>query len=475
MPPSIAELIEALPEDRDAGDDRERSGLEGLWMRAIPVGTFKRLSMMGTLQAKIGVAYLFRWIRGWFQDAEQRQKDLAETHFRTALRLLDSMCYLRGAVMKMGQTLANFPDIVPDEIVRTLEKLHFEAPPMHFSLIREFVHNELGADPEDLFESFDEVAFAAASLGQVHRARLKTGENVAVKIQYPGIARTIRADLRILAPALLPARLSTDWEYLKQGLDHVCESLERETDYENEARLLKKARALFGEDDGIVVPRVHDEFSTRRVLTMEFLDGVHIHDFLDTDPSQDLRDRYGEKLMRSWYRLLYGGRLDYIDWHPGNFIFMDGERLGLVDFGCMIEFDDAEWELMQLADRPLTTGLREDRVAFIKRWNVISDEEKDREFLDLSERFVEWSWRGRSLDEPTDFGDGEELRRGLEIFAELFKRRYARSQPCTVLITRWEFAYRSFLYRLKARVNLTKLAEEEIGVTGWNRSEYVHR
>ncbi len=114
--------------------------------------------------------------------------------------------------MKVGQTLVNFDDLLPDELVKTLEQLHFEAPPMHYALVREHLHNELGGDPETIFAEFETTAFAAASLGQVHRARLKTGEPVAVKVQYPGIARTIRSDFRNLIAVLTPMRLSKDWQ-----------------------------------------------------------------------------------------------------------------------------------------------------------------------------------------------------------------------------------------------------------------------
>src|SRR5688572_21394803 len=181
--PTIAQLIEALPEP-DAIDSPPAPALPmpGASMRPVPVGRLRRIGLLGTLQAKIAAAYLFYWVRGWFRGAAEKERMLAETHWRTAARVLDSMGYLRGATMKIGQTLGSFPDIVPDEFVETLEQLHFQAPPMHWSLLREMVYNELGGDPEDLFASFEQRAFAAASLGQVHRGRLKTGQEVAVKV-----------------------------------------------------------------------------------------------------------------------------------------------------------------------------------------------------------------------------------------------------------------------------------------------------
>src|SRR4029453_10060727 len=115
------------------------------------------------------------------------------------------------------------------------------------------VHNELGDDPEKVFAEFDKQAFAAASLGQVHRAVLKSGEEVAVKIQYPGIARTIESDFRNLMVFLLPSRLNKDWESTKDQFDDLRRRLTQETDYELEAAHLRKARPLFREEDGIVI------------------------------------------------------------------------------------------------------------------------------------------------------------------------------------------------------------------------------
>jgi aarF domain-containing kinase len=477
MPTSIAELIAALPEDLDEGAVPATAELPELAsrmsLRPIPIGRLRRFTLLGTLQAKIAAAYLFHWLRGWFKSADENQRLLAETHWRTALRLLDSMTYLRGAVMKAGQTLANFPDIAPRAFVETLERLHFDAPPMHWSLLRELVHNELGDDPENLFAEFDQRAFAAASLGQVHKARLKTGEEVAIKIQYPGIARTIREDFRNLFPFLLPARLSKDWENTKDQFDDLRMRLEQETDYELEAANLQKARSLFREDDGIVVPRVFPQFSTARVLTMDRLGGVHIDGFLARDPSQEERNEFARKILRAWYRMMYAGRMFYADFHPGNFLFLDDGRLGLIDFGYVPHLTDDIWELMRKMDRPLTTGRRDERLAALKEWSWIGDDPADEERLRLSDQYADWSWQSRYCGGEFDFADEADFRRGVDLFLEMVRKRYSRARPITPTIARQMFGWRSMLYRLKAKIDVSPIAEEEIKATGWDRSDYA--
>jgi predicted unusual protein kinase regulating ubiquinone biosynthesis (AarF/ABC1/UbiB family) len=442
-------------------------------IRPVPVGRWRRLRLLGTLQAKVCTAYLFYWIRGWFQKADQKERLLAETHWRTALRLLDSMSYMRGAVMKVGQTLANFPDIVPREVVETLERLHWDAPPMHWSLLREMVCNELGEDPDKLFASFDKRAFAAASLGQVHRARLQTGEEIALKIQYPGIARTIREDFRNFFLYLLPGRLGKDWENVKDQFDDLRTRLERETDYEAEAAALAKARPLFHEDDGIVVPRVYPQYSTARVLTMERLDGVHLDEYLARNPSQEERDEFAHKLLRAWYRMLFAGRLLYADMHPGNFLFLDDGRLGVIDFGFMLSLDDELWNLFRKMDRALTTGRREDRIASVKEWSWLTDDPADADFLRLCEPYADWCWRSRYWGGPFDFGDEADFRRGIDLFTQMVARRYSRARPCTPVLARQCFGIRSLLYRLKASIDVRPIAEEEVKATGWDRSDYA--
>lgn len=464
---SISELVDALPvverEDADAAFPVTSN-------RPLPTGVVQRLSLMGGLQAKIAVAYGLHWLRSWFQDAAARERDLAETHFRSAVRMLDSMGYLRGAVMKIGQTLANMPDFAPQQMVETLEQLHFQAPSMHFGLLREMVVNELGDEPENVFAEFNETAFAAASLGQVHRARLKTGEEVAVKIQYPGIAKTIRTDFRNLIPLLLPARLTRDWENLKEQVDFLRRSIEQETDYVKEAGLLEKARGLFYEEEGIVVPRVYPEFSSERVLTMDFIEGDHIDGFLARNPSQETKNEFAIRLIRSSCRLLYQGRMNNVDWHPGNFLFLPDGRLGLIDFGCVVTYEnEALWEQIRIVSRALMTGREAHIREAMKTWSRLDDGPQ----LDAFTEFGKWAWRPLHTPGPFDYGNADYLQEGIEMCKEMAAKRWTRNHPTNLMQFRWECSHRMMSYRLGACVDSMPIMEEEIPAAGWDRSDFV--
>ena len=474
--PTVAELMKSLP-----AADESRHGIDivpadllgkASW-RPIPLGRLRRLGLLGTLQAKIGAAYLFYWLRGWFTNATESERMLAETQWTTAVRLLDSMSYLRGAAMKVGQMMANFPDIAPQAFVETLDQLHFDAPPMHWSLLREMVHNELGDDPETLFASFEQRAFAAASLGQVHRATLRSGEDIVLKIQYPGVARTIGEDMRNLLLFLLPSRLSKDWDNMKAQFDDLASRLTMECDYEAEAAAQEKVRSLFRESDGIVVPSVIPQFSTARVLTMERVEGVHLDAFMARNPSQQERNVVAERMVRAWYRMMFTGRLLYIDFHPGNLLFLEDGRVGLIDFGMMLPLNDELWRAFQVIDRALTTGRREDRVTANKLWCELSDDECLGDRMQLIDEYADWCWRSRYCGGEFDFADEVDFRRGVDLFARMVKRRYSRAKPSTPLIARSQFGWRSILYRLKAKLDIRPIAEEEVKATGWDRSAYV--
>ena len=463
----LKDLLAALPEDIAPkglplglpGEELRRI-LTDLSMKPVPVGSLHRLWTIGELSAHIALAYLALWIRGWFAGAEAREQRLMEANLRLALKTFQRLGYLRGAMAKVGQALGAFPDILPDEIVATLDRLHFEAPPMHFSLIREVVSDELGAGPEDLFGSFDRDAFAAASLGQVHRATLKSGERVAVKIQYPGIARAIDADFRNLNALMLPLRLGKTWESMKGYLGEIRRMLAFEIDYEHEAANLLEARGLFRPDDGIVVPALYPEYSTKRVLTTEYLTGLHLADFLRTNPSQGARDEFGTRIYRAHLRM-FCRDMGYADPHSGNYLFMNDGRLGLLDFGCIQRFGPEERELMRIAENYIQNP--EAFPEFLRHACGLDDDElADEDYVQAMERSISWFNEPIWGEQPFDFGDPEHLRRGVDGLATLVRKRYTRSHPMVLYITRSGYALAALLLGLRARIDMHTLAAREL-------------
>src|SRR5262249_6122829 len=152
--------------------------------------------------------------------------------------------------------------------------------------------------------------------------------------------------------------LGRDWESTRAQLNELRLQLEQETDYEREAACLSRARSLFREADGIVVPRVYREFTTARVLTMGYVRGAHLKEYLAGNPPQQERNAFAAKIVTAGNRLLFAGRMLYADFHPGNLVFTQDGRLGLLDFGFVRQVSGAEWELYRKHDRPLTTGER---------------------------------------------------------------------------------------------------------------------
>lgn len=472
MSTKVAELVAALADlEKDEGPTRPdplREALADLTRRPGPEGALRRLWAFGGLQAQVALAYLAYWLRGWALDADRRERERAEAHLRAAIAMLRTMGYLRGAATKLGQALANFPGIVPDQVVETLERLHFEAPPMHFALLREHVRDELGREPEEAFATFDPRAFAAASLGQVHRATLHSGEDVAVKVQYPAIGRSIRSDFRNLSAFLLPLRLGQGWEPLKAQIEEIRRVIELETDYEREAEWQRRARSLYHEDDAILVPRVYDDLSTRRVLTMEYLDGVHLPAFLAGDPPRERRDHFGGLIVQAGCRLHYAGRLLYADPHPGNYLFREDGRLGFLDFGCVRPYTDREWECNRLADLAIRGGDEDVVRAARAALGLAEGDEADPELMARDVALARWMWRPYLEDGPFDFGDPGYLPEGVDLLAAFGRVRIVSPFPTmNAFLARWYLGVTAILYRLRARVDVRAIYLRERQAAGW--------
>ncbi|MFH1028385.1 MAG: AarF/UbiB family protein [Pseudomonadota bacterium] len=459
-----AELLDLLPKDcaTDPSGKRLAGLLTRIAMNRVPVNSFSRIWTLGSLQARVAAGYLAYWLRSRFSDAEKKQRLKSEAHLAAALKLLGTMGYLRGAVMKVGQMLANLPEVVPEEFAEVLSALHFEAPPMHYALVREVFLDELGREPEELFASFDRQAFAAASLGQVHRARLHSGEEVAVKIQYPGIARTIKADLRNLRLLLQPMCLSEEWQNTLDKLADIERMLLMETDYEQEAAYNRKARLVFDDADRIAVPLVHDQYSTGRVLTTEYLRGCHLDEYIASAPDQEQRDHFTHLLTVATFRLFY--RLHWLlaDPHPGNFIFMEDGRLGLIDFGCTLVLNDEQW---LVSNEPIQAVLERDEplldLAIAKACLFDDPGMMSADHLDTVRRGFSWFMEPWLQEGLFDFGDRDFFRRGIDNMIEMTRKRYTRSVPLTLWSNRFTFGGRAFCYKLKGRCEFRKIYLQE--------------
>ena len=311
----------------------------------ITSGRARRAIKIGGLASQVGSSYLWTSIRRPFLNATRYERELLDTHLRNARRIVEGSKQLRGAFMKLIQMLSTRADLLPGEAIDILRTTQSSVPPMDYKLIAQQIRREFSKSPDQLFASFETEAFAAASLGQVHRARLKSGEEVAVKIQYPGVDATVEQDLRNLK-LLLRTLQAIAGDVMRQKIDtktvyaELEERLREELDYVNEARNINQFRQLLGGDPDILIPRVVKELSSRRVLTMTYIDGYPLADVFGEASDPELRAWVARKYYKLvWRQVLEFGVL-HTDPQPGNYLVTYHPHLAILDFGSVRRFSD---------------------------------------------------------------------------------------------------------------------------------------
>jgi hypothetical protein len=234
--------------------------------------------------------------------------------------------------------------------------------------------------------------------------------------------------------------------------------LKQEVDYLHEAETLREAAGLFQPSDGIVVPRPYPEYSTSRVLTMDFIRGTHLPQFLETNPSQELRDQFGTKMYVAWKRI-YDAHMNHADPSSGNYVFMDDGRLGLLDFGCVQHYGAEERELIQFGlSLPDDTDVFH---GFLRRATRASDADlANPEYLRLIQEAVRWLLAPAVQEGRFDFGNDALLKDGIERLGALVRRRYINGHPMFLYLCRSTFGIWAVLYRLRARVDVHSLFQE---------------
>ena len=313
-----------------------------------PHGRWRRF--MPLTATVVGLWLRWRWLRlkrrvfgeARMEAATDRYHSLAATAMvRRAVRQ-------QGLVIKTCQFLGSRADILMEQYVRTLSMLHDSVPPRPWDEMRAVIESELGDTVDSLFAEFDRRPIAAASLAQVYRARTHDGHDVAVKVQYPGIDRIVRWDLETIR------FLANVWAKLESSIDFrpIAQEMERnapeEVDFVHEGRAAEEIAALLADRNDVVVPGIYWQLSTRRVLTMDYLDGIRITDVeamraAGIDPprvADTLIDLYNVMILR------YG--VFHADPHPGNLLVLPGDppRIGLIDFGLTKRLTDEFRELV---------------------------------------------------------------------------------------------------------------------------------
>jgi ubiquinone biosynthesis protein len=244
--------------------------------------------------------------------------------------------------VKLGQILSTRPDLTPIEFVEELSKLQDRVPPFPYAEVAQIIESELGMPPEDIFQHFDEMPLAAASIGQVHRAQLKDGEEVAVKVQRPGIRKTIEVDLEIMLHlASLMERYLEEFQTTRpvRIVEEFARTLEKEIDYTIEASHMERFARQFMDDPTVYVPKVFREVTTERVLTMEYIDGVKASE-IDRIEKEGLDRKIitarGADLI---LKQVFDHGFFHADPHPGNIFVLPGNVICYLDFGMMGSID----------------------------------------------------------------------------------------------------------------------------------------
>ncbi len=276
-------------------------------------------------------------VMGLFQSEEEAAATREQAHRESGSLIAKTLGELKGAVMKVGQMASIAEDVLPKELAEALGKLQREAPPMEFDVIAAQIERELGSSPERLFAEFDQQPFAAASIGQVHRAKTDDGRDVVVKVQYPGVEEAVDSDLAQLKLALRASGIvSVSKEALNASFKEVRARLHEELDYCNEADNVRLFRDFHGSRHPfVVIPDVVGERSAKRVLTLTYEPGDPIGSLDAKGYTQAERDRLGDHLWEMMCSQVFELGQIHADPNPGNFAFRRDGSLVVYDFGCV--------------------------------------------------------------------------------------------------------------------------------------------
>lgn len=429
----------------------------------VPEGRLARLVRMGKLGMSVSASTVARKVGSVLMPGDAEARLAGDGLFRTkqAEKILEVLGQMKGATMKVGQMLSADPDLLPPEFIQTLTQLQHQAPPMTWRTVSAQVERAFDRPIEDVFRWFDPEPIGSASIGQVHRGTLKSGEDVAVKVQYPGVAESLESDLSNLASMLNLGRVLVDRRRLNDYLSEVRRAIIAEADYEAEGRNLDRFSMFLAERAGVRAPIHFAEWTRPTVLTMEFVAGQKLDTALAamTDEAErtDLLTRFIET-----YVWMFHERLElHADPHPGNFIVDEAGDLVILDFGCVKSCDPAFADgVLDIMD---ACWQRDDeRVARLYRELGFGRNDPDPKIFDprLLRAYHEIALAPFLRDEAFDFA-GWDLRRQMQGFVREHPAFLKLVPPAEgLLVFRVMSGIKGLLNKSGARINVHGMAVE---------------
>ncbi|MEO8414707.1 MAG: AarF/ABC1/UbiB kinase family protein [Ginsengibacter sp.] len=294
--------------------------------------------------------------------------------------IYNSLSELKGSALKIAQMLSMDKNILPRAYVNKFTQSQYNAPPLSGPLIIRTFTKSFGKSPEKIFDTFNLTSTNAASIGQVHEATLH-GKKLAIKIQYPGVGDSISSDLKLVKPFAFRL-LGMSEKELNIYIKEVEERLLEETDYELEVRRSIEFSKACSKLNNVVFPRYYPELSSPKIITMDWMEGLHLREFLATNPSQDLKNKIGQGLWDFYNFQQHELRAVHADPHPGNFLITPDQKLAVIDFGCIKVLPDDFYNPFFAL---LVPGLLDDKAATIRAFRELEmiqpdDTEKQIEF-----------------------------------------------------------------------------------------------
>ncbi len=317
--------------------------------RKRPTTTTGRLFRLTGMTTSIATRVAGHQVKGLFQSDTAKAADREKLMQHIGKEVAATLGEMKGAVMKVGQIASQMQDILPREISEQLKVLQNASAPMPFHVIRRQLEKELGDSIDALFAQFEDTPFAAASIGQVHRATTHEGDEVVVKVQYPAVKESIDSDMNHLRRNLrLGSLLKVDEAALDGVFLEIRNQLEEELDYHQEASNLNQFREFHQHQPWLIIPRVYPSLSSEKVLTLSLERGTPLEQTNDENGfDQDTRNLLGARLFDAIGEQIFRFRTVHCDPHPGNFAFRSDGSIVMYDFGAVKRLPDDDAELLR--------------------------------------------------------------------------------------------------------------------------------